>query len=257
MMSTNAVILSAGRGKRLSPLTDTRPKCLVEIGGRSILEWQLRAIAANGIDRVAIVTGFETAQVERAVERMGVHFAPEIVFNPFHSVADNIGSCWEARNHIGADTVLMNGDTLFDTGVLARLLTHASAPVTVTADAKPHYDADDMKIRAAGDRLTAIGKTLEGAVDGESIGMLRFMGDGGELFRAAMRAALERPEALKRWYLSIIDALAQDGHVGVVRLQGERWCEVDFPTDLGHAEATVATFAQAVAPPVAKAAGGA
>ncbi|MEO0957914.1 MAG: sugar phosphate nucleotidyltransferase, partial [Pseudomonadota bacterium] len=55
-MTTNAVILSAGRGKRLSPLTDNKPKCLVEIGGRTILEWQLRAIAANGIDRVAIVT---------------------------------------------------------------------------------------------------------------------------------------------------------------------------------------------------------
>ncbi|MEO0426768.1 MAG: phosphocholine cytidylyltransferase family protein [Pseudomonadota bacterium] len=241
-MTTNAVILSAGRGKRLSPLTDNKPKCLVEIGGRTILEWQLRAIAANGIDRVAIVTGFETEQVERAVDRMGLSLVPEIVFNPFHAVADNIGSCWEARERIGSDTVLMNGDTLFGADVLARLLREASAPISVTADAKAHYDADDMKIRAEGHRLTAIGKTLDLPIDGESIGLLRFIGMGGALFRTAMRDALQRSEALKRWYLSIIDALAPDGHVGVVRLQGEVWAEVDFPTDLTHAEAAVASF---------------
>ncbi|MEL6574541.1 MAG: phosphocholine cytidylyltransferase family protein [Pseudomonadota bacterium] len=241
-MTTNAVILSAGRGKRLSPLTDSRPKCLVEIGGRSILEWQLRAILANGIERIVIVTGFEADQVEQAVARMGLPVAPEMVFNPFHAVADNIGSCWEARGHFGEDTVLMNGDTLFGADVLARLLREASAPVTVTADVKAHYDADDMKIRTVGDRLTAIGKVLEGPVDGESIGLLRFLREGGGLFRSAMLQALAQPEALKRWYLSIVDALAAEGHVGVVRLKGEAWAEVDFPTDLIHAEATAATF---------------
>ncbi|MEM9764694.1 MAG: nucleotidyltransferase, partial [Pseudomonadota bacterium] len=140
------------------------------------------------------------------------------------------------------DTVLMIGDTLFGPDVLARLLREASAPVTVTADAKAHYDADDMKIRTEGDRLTAIGKSLDGSVDGESIGLLRFLGGGGGLFRAAMLRALAQPEALKRWYLSIVDALAVEGHVGVVRLAGEPWAEVDFPTDMIHAEATVAAF---------------
>ncbi|MEM9011702.1 MAG: phosphocholine cytidylyltransferase family protein [Pseudomonadota bacterium] len=255
-MGTNAVILSAGRGKRLSPLTDSRPKCLVEIGGRSILEWQLRAIEANGIERVAVVTGFETGQVERAVERMGLRSAPEIVFNPFHSVADNIGSCWEARDHIGPDTVLMNGDTLFEDAVLARLLAEAEAPISVTADAKAHYDADDMKIRATGARLTAIGKTLGDPIDGESIGMLRFLGEGGALFRAALYSALTDPAALKLWYLSIIDALAREGHVGVVRLAGERWCEVDFPTDLTQAEAAVASFGRVAAEHPVQALGG-
>ncbi|MEM9147470.1 MAG: phosphocholine cytidylyltransferase family protein [Pseudomonadota bacterium] len=241
-MTQNAVILSAGRGKRLSPLTENRPKCLVEIGGRSILEWQLRAIAANGVERVAIVTGFESGKVEHAVGQMRLPFTPEIVFNPFHAVADNIGSCWEAQAHLGSDTVLMNGDTLFGAEVLARLLCDAHAPITVTADQKAHYDADDMKIRAKGDRLCAIGKTLEDPIDGESIGLLRFLGEGGALFRDAMRTALAEPEALKRWYLSIIDALALEGHVGVVRLEGEAWAEVDFPTDLLQAEAAVARF---------------
>jgi len=69
---TNAVILSAGQGKRLSPLTDSRPKCLVQIGGRPILEWQIRALADAGVEDIAVVTGFCGDAVEAMLHREGV-----------------------------------------------------------------------------------------------------------------------------------------------------------------------------------------
>ncbi len=239
---TNAIILSAGQGRRLSPLTDNRPKCLVPIGGRTILEWQLLALAANGIDDVTVITGFGAHAVESAIKTMDLPFRAQCLYNPFYSVADNIGSCWEARHLIGEDSVLMNGDTLFETGVLKRVLAEADAPISITMDVKEHYDSDDMKVRVDGDRLTAIGKTLTGRIDGESIGLLRFRDTGGRLFGDTMRAVLDDTGNLKRWYLSIIDDIAKSGAVGTVRLQGERWCEVDFPTDLPLAEATVGAF---------------
>lgn len=245
-MTANAVILSAGQGRRLSPLTDKRAKCLVEIGGRTILEWQLRGLAANDIRDVTVVTGFAAEAVETALRAMSLPVPVQTIFNPFYSVADNIGSCWAARHVLGADTVLLNGDTLFEDAVLARLLAEAGDGITVTIDAKPHYDGDDMKVRVKGDRLAAIGKTLEGRIDGESIGMLRFVGEGGARFVGAMHAALQDPRSLSRWYLSIIHTLALEGDVGVARLQGERWCEIDFPTDLPVAEATVRSFVSAL-----------
>lgn len=234
---TNAVILSAGQGKRLSPLTDSRPKCLIEVGGRTVLHWQLHGLAANGVARATVVTGFGHEAVEAALRASPPPLAVETLYNPFYHVADNIGSCWLARDLIGDDSLLLNGDTLFEPAALGRVLAEATAPVTVTADAKPRYDADDMKIRTEGDRLTAIGKTLADPVDGESIGLLRFLGEGGRRFGVRMLAVLAEREALKRWYLSIIHEMAQEGGVGVVRLRGERWCELDFPTDLPAAEA--------------------
>ncbi len=93
---TNAVILSAGQGKRLSPLTDARPKCLVPIAGRPILEWQVRALATAGVDDITVVTGFCANAVEAMLMTINVPAEVSTVYNPFYTVADNIGSCWAA-----------------------------------------------------------------------------------------------------------------------------------------------------------------
>ena len=239
---TNAVILSAGQGKRLSPLTDSRPKCLVPVAGRPILEWQLYALAEAGVDEIAVVTGFCADAVDAMLKTTNVSANVRTIYNPFYSVADNIGSCWAARDLIGSDTLLLNGDTLFETAIVLQVLERATAPISVTIDSKATYDADDMKILREGGLLTAIGKTLETPVDGEAIGMIRFQQGGGDRFVAAMSATLRDPASLKRWYLSIIDALAREGDVGVVSIEGLTWSEIDFPHDLRIAESKVSDF---------------
>jgi len=239
---TNAVILSAGQGKRLSPLTDGRPKCLVPIAGRPILEWQIHALAEAGVEHISVVTGFCADEVDTMLKTTSVPIEVETIFNPFYTVADNIGSCWAAKDMIGEDTLLLNGDTLFEPAIAKRVLATATAPISVTVDRKEHYDSDDMKIRCTGSRLTAIGKALELPVDGESIGMIRFQRDGGKRFVNAMRALLRDTETLKRWYLTIIDGLAKDGGVGLVSIEGLAWAEVDFLRDLPIAESKVAHF---------------
>ena len=239
---TNAVILSAGQGKRLSPLTDARPKCLVPIAGRPILEWQLRSLAAAGVDEIAVVTGFCADAVDAMVMTTNVPAEVRTVYNPFYTVADNIGSCWAAKDLIGPDTLLLNGDTLFEPEIASRVLEQATASISVTIDRKDSYDSDDMKILRDGDRLTAIGKTLELPVDGESIGMIRFQDGGGDRFVAAMRSALKDQATLKRWYLSIIDELSREGGVGTVSIEGLAWSEIDFPRDMPIAESKAARY---------------
>ena len=238
---TNVVLLGAGQGKRLSPLTDTRPKCLVEIAGRPLLDWQLRALAAAGVAEATVVTGFGAAAVEAALAVISPPIPVTCLHNPFFAVADNIGSCWVARELFGDDTLLINGDTLVDPRIIARVLTQAHAQISVTIDRKPHYDIDDMKVRTDGDRLARIGKTLTDP-DGESIGLLRFRGEGGPRFAAALEAALRDPAALSRWYLSVIDALAVEGVVGIVSIEGLPWAEVDYPHDMAVAAARVSAF---------------
>ena len=239
---TNAVLLSAGQGRRLGKLTEDRPKCTVMIGGRSLVEWQVRALLANGIDRVTIVTGFRALMIRQALEAANLPAKIEYLYNPFYAVADNVGSCWMARERIGEDTVLINGDTLFSPSILARVLVRAEAPISVTIDRKALYDADDMKVRLSGERLTAIGKTLAAPVDGESIGMLRFRGEGGALFAAKLESVLADQAALSLWYLSIIDRIARTGAVGFVDIEGLPWAEVDFAQDVDQAAEAVAQF---------------
>jgi len=218
------------------------PKCLLPVGGRPILEWQLRGLDAAGIHDVTLVTGFEAGAVERALRAIAPPAARlRTVFNPFFPVSENIGSCYLVRDLLRAsDTVLLNGDTLFEAPVLHRLLAAPAAPVTVAIDHKPAYDTDDMKVSLEGTRLRAIGKTLSPAeTNGESIGMLRFLGQGGDLFASGLEAALRHPEGIRRWYLSVIHDLAQDGLIQAASIAGHAWGEVDYPADLAAAEALV------------------
>src|SRR3546814_15351970 len=67
-----AIILSAGQGRRLLPLTRRRPKCLINLSGISILEWQLFALREAGVEEVVVVTGFAAEAVEKAVHQAGI-----------------------------------------------------------------------------------------------------------------------------------------------------------------------------------------
>lgn len=239
-MSTilKAIILSAGQGKRLLPLTAERPKCLLPIAGRTLLEWQIRALAQSGVAEAVVVTGFACGAVMDAVARIAEpNIRVRAVFNPFFGVADNIGSCYVARHEMDEDFILLNGDTLVEPGILSALLADRTAPITVTIDRKARYDDDDMKVSLDGSRLTAISKKLSlSTVDAESIGLLRFQRRGAELFRRGIEGVLREPDGLGRFYLTVIDQLAVSAHVGTVDISGRQWTEVDYPVDLARAE---------------------
>ena len=99
-----AIILSAGQGSRLLPLTAEMPKCMIDCSGRTLIEWQIRSLAANGVREIHVVTGFMTEVVERELERIaqpGLTLIPH--FNPFYKVADNLGSCWIVREAMDGD----------------------------------------------------------------------------------------------------------------------------------------------------------
>jgi choline kinase len=207
-----------------------------------VLEWQLRALAENGVSDVTVVTGFGADAVEQALRRMGpVGKGVRTLFNPFFAVADNIGSCFVARDLLrGSDAVLLNGDTLFEPAILRRALRAPDAPITVTIDRKPAYDPDDMKVSLEGTRLLAIGKTLRPQeTDGESIGLLVLRGRGGAVFSDGLEAVMRRPDGLRRFYLSAVDALAPTGAVRVASIEGLTWGEIDYPADIARAEEVV------------------
>ncbi len=234
-----AVILSAGQGKRLLPLTSDRPKCLLPLADRTVLEWQLDVLAANGVGQVTVVTGYGADRVEKLLAgREGKNPAQQVttLYNRDYATSDNLVSCWQAREEMQGDFLLINGDTIFEKAALARLLAADHRPVTVTISKKAVYDADDMKVKLDGERLVRIGKDLPLAeVDGESIGMILFRGRGAEWFRAEVARALENEAARRRWYLSVIDAMAASDDVWTCSIAGLAWQEIDYPADLESA----------------------
>ena len=243
-----AIILGAGQGKRLLPLTESQPKALLPVAGRRLVEWQIEALAETGVEDVVFISGFNSLLVERVLGGYRAQGGPcqvRTLHNPFYTVADNISSCWVARGEMTEDFVLMNGDTLFRAPLLRQLLGSPAAPVTLAVDRKPVYDEDDMKVRLDGTRLLDIGKRLPAdGVNAESIGCMVFRGEGPGHFARYLGNVLQDPANLKLWYLSVIRQMALDGiDVRAALIEGHPWCEIDYPLDLKRAQAMLSDWA--------------
>ena len=231
-----AIILSAGQGKRLLPLTSELPKCLLPIGGKTLLEHQLDALAHCGVNQATVVVGYGADKVESLLKHYSGLQNVETFLNAEYATSDNLVSCWKVREEMAGDFLLINGDTLFEPAILERLLQAPEHEVTVTINHKNKYDADDMKVQLDDARLLQIGKTLAAEeVDAESIGMILFREPGSSWFCAAMALALKEPAARKRWYLSVINEMARSKPVWTCAVAGLSWAEVDYPADLEYA----------------------
>ena len=236
--TTKAIILSAGQGRRLLPLTENMPKCLLPVSDKSVMEWQIDALLAVGIDHITIVTGFQVGLVEVLLEQRYADYPDiNILFNPFYEVADNLASCWIARHLMDGDFLLMNGDTVIESTLIAQVLNSKSAPITLSVDYKDTYDSDDMKVQTdANGWVKQVSKIIPTEqIDAESIGLTYFREQGALHFREAVETALRHPAELKSWYLSIIDRLADKQLVNTCSVAGYRWCEIDFIEDLAKA----------------------
>lgn len=236
--SIKAIILSAGQGRRLLPLTENTPKCLLPVSDKPVLAWQIDALLEVGIEEITIIAGFQVGLIETLLQQ---HYANhpkiKILFNPFYEVADNLASCWIARSTMTGNFLLLNGDTIIEPALLTQVLNSESAPITLSIDYKNSYDADDMKVQLDSDgRVKQVSKIIPPhQVDAESIGLIYFREQGAQTFRQAVESALRHPAELKSWYLSIIDSLAKQHLVNSCSVKGYRWCEIDFIEDLAKA----------------------
>jgi L-glutamine-phosphate cytidylyltransferase len=245
LKAVRVIILAAGQGKRLLPLTADVPKALLDIGGKTLVQRQVEAFAENGLKDFVVVTGYAADKMEAALsvlaQKLGVTITT--IFNPFYAVADNLASCWLARNYMDRDFIQVNGDNVFRADLVARLLEPSSQTIAVAINRKDGFDADDMKVMLDGPRLTEVGKTLPvDTVDAEAIGFYIFRGEGAKHYVSELELAMRDPQGLKRWFPSAVGSLAKKVPIGVVEITGLRWAEVDFPVDLQQARQLVSSW---------------
>ena len=230
-----AIILSAGRGTRMWPLTRNTPKALLDLGhGITVIESQLASIRDAGIQQVTLVLGYLAEQVEAKV-RGFAGLEIDIVFNPFYESSNNLISLWMARHLMAAPFISINGDDVFHASVLRALLEAPATPeITMVIDRKPRYEAEDMKVLLKSDRVTAVSKQIP--VDqaaGESIGIIRYVGQGSRAMRAMLDEIVRTPEGKQIFYLEAIQRLAGQGTaIGYVEVDASLWAEIDFHPDL-------------------------
>src|SRR5688500_11146078 len=173
MTTSVAVVLVAGGGTRLRPLTDTRPKALVPLGdGETILGRAVRVLASAGVEHVVLATGYIEEAVREAMREAPVKVT--LCRNDAWDRTQNVASL-----HVCADAVAgrsffkLDGDVAFRREVLDRL-DACAAPLAVAVDARPGLGDEEMKVLAEGGRISAFGKELDPErCAGESMGIER------------------------------------------------------------------------------------
>ena len=126
-----AVILAAGKGTRLQPLTSNVPKCLVKIGGVPLLERALQSLASQGVTEAIIVIGYRGDVIRDRIGSQFANVAIHYVDAPDFDTTNNIHSLWEARDYLDEDILLLEADVAFDPPVITALLAHPGSSAAV------------------------------------------------------------------------------------------------------------------------------
>src|SRR6185312_7585033 len=169
-----AVVLAAGPGRRLGPLTRELPKTLLPLGeGGTILDLVLENLAAVGVEEVAVVTGFAAGRVDELLpeleERHGLRLRP--VFNDRAEEWNNAHSLWLAQETFADGALLVNGDTVHPPSVETTLLADEGDGLVLAVDTSKPPGGEAMKVALGEDgAVERIGKKL-GEADGEYIGV--------------------------------------------------------------------------------------
>jgi choline kinase len=239
MKTTVAVILVAGVGSRLRPITDDRPKALVDLGGETILGRAVRLLADYGVRKVVLATGYREDAVRAALR--GAPLSIEYCRNPEFDRTQNSVSLALCQSAVGAEAFFkLDGDVVFQRQVLARL-DESAVELAVAVDAGRTLDAEAMKVTVSGSTITAFGKAIslpESA--GESIGIERIAASaGGRLFDALTRAAARGETDL--YYEDIYSRMIAERTLTAeaVAVKDLPWTEVDDFSDLERARQLV------------------
>jgi choline kinase len=247
------IILAAGSGRRLGALAQGKPKCMVELQRRPLIDWLLDSVRAAGISEIVLVRGFAAEQLTP----QGVHLA----YNPRFADTNMVYTLWCAREWFSDPFILSYADILYEPSVL-RMVMAAPGDVAVGLDKDwesywrqrvedPLSDAETLKLDATG-RIVEIGAKARQVADiaGGYIGLIKFSGKGVDALTAAIDAsrggAIMRERGFEKLYMTDLLQMMSDAGIDLRPAFTHRgWFEIDTPEDLMLAERLIQTDSSA------------
>jgi choline kinase len=238
-MDLTAIILAAGLGSRLRPLTDTTPKCLLDVGGETILARQLERIAAAGIRRAVVVTGYRAEAVESHLRANRPAIEVALAPNLEYASTGNCMSVLAARSRVnGAGIVICDGDVVLTGDALQRLVAE-TAHSALLLDTGTQLAEEEMKaLLDSHGTVRRLSKALAPAeCAGESIGIQKVSGPALPIFWATLESMREAGDT-QGYYEDAFQRMINAGvSFRTVPIGHHEWTEIDDLADLEDARA--------------------
>ena len=225
---------------RLGEAAGGRPKCLLQFGGKSLLQRHIEILNDLDTDRIIIITGYRRADIEAALATINSRAPVEPVINPNYETG-SVVSLHCAYNHLtdGTDTILMDADVLYDPAILGRLFnTPSSNCFLLDRDFEP--GDEPVKLCLAGNTPVEFRKKLDTEISwdyqGESVGFFRFDPVVSARLAHKAREYLDNNRTDEPYEEAIRDLLMATPHLFHFEdITGLPWIEIDFPADVERA----------------------
>jgi len=237
-----AIILAAGVASRLRPLTDNTPKCLLNVGDKSILQRTIDNLLSNGIDRLVVVTGYLSEMIEKFIAENYPNLDVVFIYNEKYLSTNNIYSLWMTKEYaLNDEMLLLDSDTIFDSRIIG-LLKNSNYENCLAMKTGFELGEEEIKVNVKEDNSIAeISKTVDPTVAvGESIGIEKFgVSFVSELFAELDKMILEE-QLSDIFYEAAFERLIKKGEkIFSVPVNDLKCLEIDFAEDFQRAAVEV------------------
>lgn len=217
------VILAAGVGSRLRPITTNSPKAMIRINEKPLVQYQVESVIKSGFayEDIYIIGGYKIEQIEEYFKGTGVHF----IYNPFYESMNNIYSFLLSRS-VEDDILLINSDLFYDNRMISLIL-NAEYPTCILVDRQKVLTEEAMRVKLEGNRLRLVNKQLSlTGTDGEYIGISKLAARDLTVLYQKASELIEAGET-SGWYENVYEACSGNVEIRAVNTEGYHWIEID------------------------------
>jgi len=229
----NYILLVAGKGRRLKPLTNNIPKCLFKLDKETtVIERTIEMIKQNdNLANIIIVTGYLQNLVKKTVSSYNV----TLIHNPFYKITNSIASLWFAKDYLKGETVIINGDIVVEEKIAKEILCCPVGEDKVLIDSSIKIDGD-YNVQISNDKIVVMSKELK-SYFGEYAGVTMLTSDGATKLNSKVVSMIEKGH-YDQWYENaLVQMIFDEDYVLHFKdLSSYQWTEVDTVDDLLEAK---------------------
>ena len=217
-----ALLMAAGKGTRISRYIDGKPKCTVDIGDITLIEYTIKQLMEYGVTEIGMVLGYHGDEIREILKKYNIKY----FYNYFYDVTNSIASLWFAKEFVDDDIILMNADVYLEEKLIKEVFEEKKSPVLFSDSSRK--EQADYKFYYEDGQLIKFGKELQGNdISGEYVGVAKINKEFIPLFKQRLEKLIVDGKH-HMWWEDVLYSYVGEKDIYVNDIDGMFWDEVDY-----------------------------
>ena len=224
-----AIILAAGKSSRLYPITLNKPKCLLNIHGKKLIEHQIELLKLCGIDDILVVTGYLHEKIEKILGK-------KVRYKYYHRYKDtnNLYTLHSVKNELNEDLIILFSDVLLSKKTLARCIDNEE-DYSLIVDTN-NISINTMRVIINSDSVKEIGNQIDlDNASGNFIGVAKYSKKGAIILKNHIEKLVKNGKCLDDYYTAALNKISEENiNINYIDTNKSPWVEIDFEEDYNN-----------------------